>query len=125
MQAELDLAQMQQQAQQASRLMQACAHPGRLLLLCQLALEELNVGELEQRVGLHQPSLSQQLGVLRREGLIRARRAGQQVYYQLQDPRTAELLRSLYRIFCTPMPTSPLPAGPKREGAAPKKTDHN
>lgn len=96
----IDLQKMRSQAEEATSLMQACAHPSRLMLLCQLIQEELNVGELEERVGLHQPSLSQHLGVLRRQGLIAGRRSGQQIYYRVTDPQAVEMIESLYRIFC-------------------------
>ena len=96
----MNLETLRTQADEASAFMQACAHQSRLLLLCQLAQEEMNVGELEQRVGVHQPSLSQQLGVLRRQGLIVGRRSGQQVYYRVADPRALAMVKSLYEIFC-------------------------
>ncbi|WP_027850683.1 ArsR/SmtB family transcription factor [Marinospirillum insulare] len=92
--------QMQSQAGEVSQLLQACAHSSRLMLLCQLSEEELNVGELEAKLDLHQPSLSQHLGVLRRQGLIVGRRAGQQIYYKLADDRAKALINSLYTIFC-------------------------
>ncbi|WP_245770387.1 ArsR/SmtB family transcription factor [Marinospirillum alkaliphilum] len=91
---------MQCQARAATELLQACAHPARLVLLCQLSQEELNVGELEQRLGIHQPSLSQQLGVLRRQGLIEGRREGQLIFYRLANEEARELIQSLYRIYC-------------------------
>ena len=96
----MNLETMRSQAEAASSFLQACAHQSRLMLLCQLVQEELNVGELEERLGIHQPSLSQQLGVLRRQGLIAGRRSGQQVYYRVTDSRAADLVESLYRIFC-------------------------
>ena len=96
----MNLETMRSQAEEASSFLQACAHQSRLMLLCQLAQEELNVGELEERLGIHQPSLSQQLGVLRRQGLISGRRSGQQVYYRVTDPRAASLVNNLYQIFC-------------------------
>lgn len=96
----MNLERMRSQAGEASSFMQACAHQSRLMLLCQLAQEEMNVGQLEERLGLRQPSLSQQLGVLRRQGLITGRRCGQQVYYQVADPRVLAMVKSLYQIFC-------------------------
>nr|WP_280140349.1 metalloregulator ArsR/SmtB family transcription factor [Microbulbifer marinus] len=52
----------------------------RLLLLCQVSVGELCVSELEQPLDIRKPSLSQQLGVLRREGLVAARRTGKYGY---------------------------------------------
>ncbi len=47
------------------------ANEDRLLLLCQLSQGEMCVSDLEQALGIHQPTLSQQLGVLRNEGVVR------------------------------------------------------
>ena len=96
----MNISKMQSQASDISELLQACSHASRLMLLCQLSQEELNVGELETKLGLHQPSLSQHLGILRRQGLIEGRRSGQQIYYKLTDDRAKALVGSLYTIFC-------------------------
>ena len=69
-------------------------------LLCQLSQEELCVSDLEQRLGIQQPSLSQQLGVLRREELVLTRREGKHVYYRVADARVLGLLQTLYTLFC-------------------------
>ena len=74
----------------------------RLLLLCQLSMQERTVGELEQLTGITQPTLSQQLGVLRREGLVTTRREGKFIWYQLADERALQLMQSVHRLFCQP-----------------------
>ncbi len=56
-------------AAQASQLLKALSHPDRLMLLCRLAEGERSVSELEPLVEVYQPSLSQQLGILRRQWL--------------------------------------------------------
>ncbi len=96
----MDLQRMQQRASEAAQVLQACSHQGRLMLLCQLSQEELCVGALQARLGIQQPSLSQQLGILRRQGLIESRRDGQQVFYQVADERVRNLVDSFYQIFC-------------------------
>ncbi|MCG8517194.1 MAG: metalloregulator ArsR/SmtB family transcription factor [Pseudomonadales bacterium] len=93
---------MLQSAEQASLFLKSLANRDRLLLLCQLTEGEASVSDLEQRTGIGQPSLSQQLGVLRRERLIAPRRAGKQVFYRLADPRVEALLGQLYELFCRP-----------------------
>ena len=70
----LDVHAMQRAAVQASGLLKAMANPDRLLLLCQMAHGEHCVSELEGLLGITQPTLSQQLGVLRQEGLVVTRR---------------------------------------------------
>lgn len=94
------LSLMQQAAGQASQLLKALSHPDRLLLLCQLSQGEYCVSELEELVGLGQPSLSQQLGVLRQEGLVDTRRAGKQIYYRIASDDALAILQVLYERFC-------------------------
>ena len=72
----------------------------RLLLLCQLSMQERTVGELEQLTGISQPTLSQQLGVLRREGLVSTRREGTVIWYQLADARALRLMQAVHQLFC-------------------------
>ncbi len=92
--------QMQAAASQASALLKVLSHPDRLLLLCQLSQGEYCVSELEALIGLGQPSLSQQLGVLRQEGLVSTRRAGKQIYYQIISDDALAVLQILYQRFC-------------------------
>lgn len=97
---EVDPDGMRKAAGQAVRLLKSLAHEDRLLLLCQLSQGEMAVSALEERLGIRQPGLSQQLGVLRGEGLVETRRQGKAIHYRLADPAAAELLGLLYRLFC-------------------------
>ncbi len=97
---QIDVDEMRRTVAQACQLLRGLAHEDRLLLLCLLSQEELSVGELEQRLGLHQPSLSQQLGVLRREGLVRTRREGRRIHYRVADSRALAMLELLYHLYC-------------------------
>ena len=76
------------------------ANADRLLLLCQLSQGEMCVSDLEQALGIHQPTLSQQLGVLRNEGAVHTRREGKSIFYSVADPSTLEILELLYRLYC-------------------------
>jgi len=96
----LDFDKMRESAGQAAAMLRSLANQDRLILLCQLSQEELNVGELEGRLGIRQPSLSQQLGILRREGLVDTRREGKHVYYRVADQRVLTLLQTLYQLYC-------------------------
>lgn len=99
--APTDLAeQMQQASLQASQLLKSLSHPDRLLLLCQLTQGEYCVGELESLVGVGQPSLSQQLGILRKDELVATRREGKQIYYSIVSNDALAVLQLLYRRFC-------------------------
>jgi DNA-binding transcriptional ArsR family regulator len=96
----LDLDHMQAAAADACRLMKVLSNPDRLLLLCQLAQGEHNVGELEAALGIVQPTLSQQLTVLREEALVSTRREGKNIYYRIDSPQAQAVIRTLYQQFC-------------------------
>lgn len=87
-------------AGEAVAALRALGNPQRLLLLCQMSQGETSVGDLEQALDIHQPTLSQQLGVLRREGLVQTRRDGKKVFYRVADERLLALLRTLYALYC-------------------------
>lgn len=76
------------------------ANEDRLLLLCQLSQGEMCVGDLEERLAIRQPTLSQQLGVLRGEGVVATRRDGKHIYYRIADRKLLDLLALLYRFYC-------------------------
>jgi len=96
----IDLDAMHEAAAEAARLMKTLANPDRLMLLCQLSQGEMSVGELEASLGIMQPTLSQQLGVLRSEGLVDTRREGKHIYYRVLSPQALAVLQVLYAQFC-------------------------
>jgi ArsR family transcriptional regulator len=87
-------------AGQAVSALKLLANEDRLLLLCQLSQGEMCVSELEEALDIHQPTLSQQLGVLRNEGVVSTRREGKNIFYSVADPALLEILAVLYRIYC-------------------------
>ena len=96
----LDMPEMQLAAAKASRLLKALANPDRLLLLCQLTQGEHCVSEMQAQVGVVQPTLSQQLGVLRQEGLVTTRREGKQIFYSIASQDALAVMQVLYQRFC-------------------------
>ena len=96
----LDLEWMRHQAGQVVSLLKVMGNPDRLLLLCQMLQAEYSVGELEELLDIHQPTLSQQLGVLRNEGLVSTRRDGKYIYYSVSHPHVQAVLETLYRLYC-------------------------
>lgn len=96
----LELRRMRKSAALACELLRSLAHEDRLVLLCELSASEKSVGELEELTGIRQPSLSQQLGVLRREGLVKTRREGKRVYYSLGDRNALHVIEALHTLFC-------------------------
>jgi DNA-binding transcriptional ArsR family regulator len=87
-------------AAEAVVALKVLANPDRLLLLCQLSQGEMCVSELEEALEIHQPTLSQQLGVLRNEAVVSTRREGKNIFYSIADERLLEILSLLYRLYC-------------------------
>ncbi|MBU1334339.1 MAG: metalloregulator ArsR/SmtB family transcription factor [Alphaproteobacteria bacterium] len=96
----MELDRMEENADKASQLLTAMANPKRLLILCNLLDDELNVGQLSERVALGQSPLSQHLSKLRAWGLVRTRREGQQINYSLASDEVRQVLTTLYKIYC-------------------------
>ena len=97
---ELDLPTMRDAANNACALMRVMSNPDRLMLLCQLAQGERRVGELEELLDIQQPTLSQQLAVLREEALVETRREGKQIYYRVTSQAALAVILILYQQFC-------------------------
>ena len=102
----IDLETLRRAADSACSLMKALSNRDRLLLLCQLSAGEKRVGELETLVGITQPTLSQQLGVLRDEGLVATRREGKNIYYRIASTQALAVMQTLFEQFCEPEATS-------------------
>ena len=80
--------------------LKALANEDRQLLLCQLSQGEMSVGELEASLEIRQPTLSQQLGVLRTDGIVATRRDGKRMFYSVADPKVMQVLGLLYQLYC-------------------------
>jgi len=91
---------MRDNAAQASRLLRALSNENRLMLLCLLFEGEKTVGELNASLDLSQSALSQHLAVLREEGMVRTRRAGQSIYYGLASPPAQRVIETLHSVYC-------------------------
>jgi ArsR family transcriptional regulator len=76
-------------------------HPARVRILELLADHDRSVGELLPEVGLESSNLSQQLGVLRRAGVVTTRKDGNAVIYSIASPDIAELLAMARRVLTT------------------------
>jgi DNA-binding transcriptional ArsR family regulator len=96
----MQLEEMEIAAERVSELMKLLANKHRLLVLCQLADGEKSVGQLARLLGVREPAMSQQLAVLRREGLVRPRRDAQTIYYGLARDDVRRLMEFLYATYC-------------------------
>jgi DNA-binding transcriptional ArsR family regulator len=87
-------------AREASRFLKALANENRLMLLCILSEGEYSVTELEDILGLRQPTLSQQLARLREDNLVTTRRDGKAIFYSLSSEEARDVMDVVYKHFC-------------------------
>jgi ArsR family transcriptional regulator, virulence genes transcriptional regulator len=99
---------MEQAADQASELLKALANRHRLLIICQLIDGERSVGELAEFLNLRDSTVSQHLALLRKDGLVSARRDAQTIYYSITSEPARAVLKTLYQVFCAPTKTAAL-----------------
>ena len=81
-------------------LVKALANETRLMILCLLFEGEKSVSELEQKMLLRQPSVSQHLARLRFEELVNARRDGRTIYYSLGSDEARQIVSLLHALYC-------------------------
>ena len=74
-------------------------HPARIRILELLAEGDHSVSELQAAIGLEASHTSQQLAVLRRAGVVAARKHGNSVIYSLATPDMADLLAVARRVL--------------------------
>ena len=67
--------------------------PATLRRLIGLALDRLPLG-------VRQPTLSQQLGILRDEGLVATRREGKYIFYGLASHEVIQVMKTLSGLYC-------------------------
>ncbi|ABS68133.1 ArsR/SmtB family transcription factor [Hephaestia caeni] len=99
----MKIEEMFQAVEQATDLLKALASRNRLLLLCYLLEGERSVGELARLIQARETAVSQQLALLRKDGLVRTRREGQTVYYTLASTEAAKVIETLHGIYCAPI----------------------
>jgi DNA-binding transcriptional ArsR family regulator len=98
----MNVKDLQSSAREAADLLKALSSENRLLLLCQLADGDKTVGELADSLGLRQAAVSQQLALLRKDGLVAARRDGRTMHYRLTGAEARAVILLLHRLYCTP-----------------------
>lgn len=82
-------------AVKAADKLKVYAQPQRLMILSCLLRGERTVSEIDAATGIGQPALSQQLAELRRNELVKTRRASKQIWYQLADQKVCLCVRSM------------------------------
>jgi ArsR family transcriptional regulator len=82
-----------------AQFFRALGHPTRIRMLEILVRGGRTVQELQEQLALDQPIVSQQLAVLRHQGIVSTQKAGLSVRYALRDPLVGALLDVARRIF--------------------------
>lgn len=95
----MNISALQETVADAAELLRSLASEKRLRILCQLSETERSVGELCSALVLSQANASQQLAMLRRAGLVKARRDGQTIYYSLASEEGRRILEALCRVY--------------------------
>lgn len=97
---DMDTTKLEHNVAQAAALLKALSNEKRLMIVCILNKGEQSVGELEKNIGLSQSALSQHLARLRRDSLVKTRRAAQTIYYSLGNHAVVALMDCLSGIYC-------------------------
>ena len=96
----MNMKDMKQSASRASNLMKALSSETRLLLLCRMSEGEASVNELAEMLDMRPSSVSQQLALLRKDGLAKTRRNGQTIFYSLDGEEAKQVISVLYELYC-------------------------
>jgi ArsR family transcriptional regulator len=96
----INLKKMAMSANDACQLMKVFSNRDRMMLLCEISHGERCVYELESALEIYQPTLSQQLTVLRKNKLVKTRRDGKQIYYSLSSDLAIAVMNLLSKHFC-------------------------
>lgn len=98
----MNIQDMEVTADRVAELMKVLSHKHRLMVLCQLVEGEKSVGELARLLDIRETAMSQQLALLRKDGLVAPRREGQTIYYALARDDIRRLMEFLYETYCGP-----------------------
>lgn len=91
---------LRESATQACSLLKLLANEDRLMILCLLTQGEKNVSDIQALTGIAQPTLSQQLTVLREEGVVSTTREGKFIFYQLTCHEVVQVMQTMSRLYC-------------------------
>ena len=82
--------------QDASRVLRCIGHPVRLRIIELLDNGgEMNVSAVQEALGLEQATASQHLNLMRDKGILRSRRDGVNVYYEVRDEKVVQIIDCL------------------------------
>ncbi|MCG8569198.1 MAG: metalloregulator ArsR/SmtB family transcription factor [Spirochaetes bacterium] len=75
--------------------LKAIANPSRLAILDNLEEEGCNVGKMVENLEIPQSTVSQHLGILRKQKIVTAHKDGYNTCYRITDKRVKEILAVL------------------------------
>lgn len=92
---------MEEKAKKIAELLKVLANENRLLILCALMKQPLNVGEIAAYVpNITQSALSQHLTLLKAHGILDFVKSGQSITYSIADSRVVEIIHVLKKHYC-------------------------
>ena len=87
-------------AEGVAGMLSCIAHPSRLMIICMLLKREMYVREFIEKLGTTKGNISQHLRVLADRGLIQKRRDGNRIFYSIKDPKLADLIARIKKLYC-------------------------
>jgi ArsR family transcriptional regulator len=94
-----------QTVRRACNCLKALANETRLAIVWLLRDGESNVNDLASQLDVSLSNISQHLRILRDRDILVARKAGNQVFYSLNDRRILRIVETLRDLHCTPSAT--------------------
>ncbi len=114
----MDVKRFNDAADEASEFVKSLAHPVRLRILCALATQECSVTVLSEMAGASMSTVSRHLALLRKDRIVKARRASQTIVYSLANANVGKLLGLLTETFCGAPQATEKPAPPRKRKKA-------
>ena len=96
----MDPKAMRRTAPAIAEFMKVLSNETRLMILCLLVEGERSVNDLADTLGVRGPTMSQQLALLRKDGLVKTRREGQTIHYSLARDDIRALMGFLHDSYC-------------------------
>jgi ArsR family transcriptional regulator len=95
-----EVAKLEQYLLPSCQVLRGMSNSDRLSLLCSLMHGDKTVTELCESTNIQQPTLSQQLSVLKKEGIITGSREGIFIRYSIANPLAVSMMKLLYANYC-------------------------
>jgi len=98
-----------------SDLCKTLANDKRQMILGALREGELSVGALAEATGIPQANLSQHLATMRSKGVVRTRREGSRVFYEIANPKLIQAFDLITEVMRESMDERSRTAGSEAE----------